>query len=77
MGNLHEITSLMDDLNIDVMGVQETKRPMNDIIKKNGYIFVFSSSVEGKSKGVGDRSFQHRANKGRRKKTLSIEDAKG
>ena len=40
-----EIIDYMNKENIDIMGVQETKRPHNDVFRRNGYIFVFASSI--------------------------------
>jgi hypothetical protein len=63
-----EVIDLMNKTCLDVLGLQETKRPSNDVFIKHGIVFVFASSISGKlGKGCGDGSFQNRANKGRQK----------
>ena len=53
---------------MDVLALQETKRPFSDVIKKNGYIFVFASSiVSTKANNIVGTNYQFRANKGRKK----------
>ena len=67
-GKLEEITRYMDQGKIDLLALQETKRPLNDVIKKNGYIFVFASSIENaKTNNTEDNNYQFRANKGKKK----------
>ena len=63
-GKLDEVTRLMDNLEVDVMGLQETKRPLNDVVKLNGYTFVFASSLEAGKKKESDNNFQFKHNKG-------------
>ena len=68
-GKLDEITWMMDKLNIDILALQETKRPLNDTLKRNGYVFIFSSDiVTGNQKSQRDENYQFRANKGVKKK---------
>ena len=74
-GKLNEITRLMDDLKIDVLALQETKRPYNDVLRSNGYIFVFASTiVKATSMKAGDEGYQYRHNKGRKRKQRTIKN---
>ena len=66
---MDEIKRLMEDLKIDVLALQETTRPYNDVVRSDGYIFVFASSiVNATSEKTGDEGYQYRHNKGRSKK---------
>ena len=44
-GKTDEIIYLMDRLDIDVLALQETKRPYNDVFRKDDYVFVFASNI--------------------------------
>lgn len=68
-GKLQEVARLMEEERIDILGLQETKRPMNDVIRVGDYIFVFASDKEPKTKGASDGKYQYRNNKGRCKKS--------
>ena len=58
----------MDHGKIDLLALQETKTPLNEVIKKNGYLFVFASSIENvKTSNTKDNNYQFRANKGKKK----------
>ena len=70
-GKLDAITRFMDNTNLDVLALQETKRPSNDVIKKIGYIFVFASSiVSTKANTIVDTNYQFRADEGRTKQKV-------
>ena len=67
-GKQEEIARYMDQGKIDLLALQETRRSLNDVIKKNGYIFVLASSIENaRTSNTEKNGYQSRANKGNQK----------
>ena len=71
---IDEITDFMEKEDIDVMCLQETKRPHNDVIRKGDYIFVFASNITNASKKDREEKFQFKNNKGKKREGNSIQD---
>ena len=70
-GKTDQIIQLMEAENLDILALQETKRPHNDTFTKDGYVFVFSSSFDTPPKKCENpliRQFLWKANKN--KKTI-------
>ena len=66
------------ELDIDVLALQETKRPLNDVLTRNGYKFVFASdAVTVKRRDTSENHFPNRANKGRKKNGRAIKHSNG
>ena len=61
-----EIVNLMKEEELDVMGLQETKRPYNDVMTVGDFIFVFSSDKEPPTGNNNKKEeYQFRNNKGK------------
>ena len=55
----------MENLNLDILAIQETYVNTNSIEQKNGYTFLFSTSVDNKDREAAEK--QRLTNKGRGK----------
>ena len=63
-----EITDYMATKEIDVLCLQETKRPHNDVFRKNGYIFVFASSITKAESKINKSNFNSEITKAKTKR---------
>lgn len=61
-GKVDEIVAYMEAQEIDLLCLQETKRPLNDTFTKGDYCFVFSSDYNTIHKPKTNDDFLHKAN---------------
>ena len=62
-GKSEEIINLVDKHDIDILCVQENKRPLNDRFIKGNYTFLFASDYNNIRKPADNKDFLHKSKK--------------